>query len=365
MTNNKFIAYNLIATGVFVIIIAWTSDFAFSFKTTVPTAAKTTDIQYSLPADSPGAIQATERMPITFILGADEGPGENYYLSADRFYQNHPKEGTDLIVRHCRSLLEVRNFLAIHHDSDQLPWGKVNLVVHGNEWSGLGVPVLKGGRRTTVQTLAEAVQSGALKPLPDHVADTCTEIHIHGCAVGRNNLLLNAIGAAFGTGESIPVHSSPHFVRYESDRRTQLRSWYAFYPKSARPADEMLIRQLEQRYPKEAIDWADALKRDRPRQSSDRYHHTFNIPVVWTVAYEAETDRPDLNEWKAQKSWLKEQSELQALLKEYDIPWQHFQWTFLPVTHQMEDGREVQAIKAIGLCTVLTVLEPLVSTKNS
>ena len=368
MTNNKFIAYNLIATGFLAILIAVSSGF-FSQKEK-PQKQNINKENQSVVAVNQSTVTATKRENITFILGEDEGPEENYYASATNFYRTHPTEGTKQLVTTCRSILEVRNYLAAHFQPGQLPWGKINLVVHGNEWSGLSVATLPNGKRTTVATLNAAMERGALQPLPVHIADVNTEFHLHGCAVGRNFNLLETIGKALGTSQPIPVKSSVHFIRYEpsvddssNSHRSQLESWYAFYPKTYRPTDRQLVTQLKRRYPDVGMNWEDALSRSQPRHQKDIYHHTFNIPITWTVAYPDEKSVPDLAKWKAQKKWLKEQSELLELLNEYQMPKENFQWTFLDVSHELDDGRKVPAIKAIGLCTVLTVLRPVEDIK--
>ena len=352
------------ATGLFIIIIAFSSG--FFEKKEIPKRQKIKMENLSAIPVKQTVVTAAERENITFILGEDGSPEENYYSSATKYYRTHPTEGTEKLISTCRSLLEVRNYLATHHQPGQLPWGKINLVVHGNEWSGLGVATLPGGKRTTIPSLEAAMKSGAFQPLPNHIADACAEIHVHGCAVGRNIYLLQTIGKAFGAMQPVPVKSSVHFVRYEpseknpsKSQRSQLESWYAYYPKTYRPSDEKLIAQLKKRYPNEKINWQDALSRKQPRHQKDIYHYTFNVPVVWTVAYADKNSLPDLEKWKTQKNWLKNQKELLNLLKEYKIPLENFQWTFLNVSHELEDGTKVPAIKAIGLCTVLTVLKPV------
>lgn len=361
MTNKKFIAYNLMATGLFIILIAF-SDFFFPKNELL----KTQNInEYDVPVNfaKQPEVTATERENITFILGEDEKPEENYYASATQFYRTHPTEKTEQLITSCRSILEVRDYLATHFQSGQMPWGKINLVVHGNEWSGLGVATLPGGKRTTVASIKSAIENNKLRPLPEFIADDCTEIHIHGCAVGRNVELLKTIGKAFGASQPVPVKSSVHFIRYEPTEgrpcRSQLESYYAFYPKTYRPTDQELIAQLKKRYPQVEINWEDALSRRQPRHQKDIYHHTFNVPIVWTVAYADEKSVPNLAKWSAQRKWLREQNELQDLLEEYKMPLENFQWTFLNTMHELEDGTKVPAIRAIGLCTVLTILKPV------
>ena len=369
MTNKKFIAYNLIATGAFMIIIAISSGF-FSNEKKEGKINNPEVLKSEIPVRKI-KITETERQDITFILGEDDEAGENYYASATCFYKNHLTEKTEQVILSCRSIFDVRELLAERYVDGQLPWGKINLVVHGNEWSGLAVATLPGGKRTTLNTLQSAIKNRSIPSLPKYIADECTEIHIHGCAVGKNKKLVNKIGELFGGHQPIPVFSSEYFLRYEKSNnskncsRTQLEPWYTFYPKTYRPETTELISNFQHKYPSVKMDWEDALSRDHPRFNSDIYHHTFDVPVLWTVAYENNQSVPDLDKWSAQKKWLSEQKELQELLRSYNIPWDNFQWTFLDVTHEMEDGRKLPAIKAIGLCTVLTVLKPVDGQKLS
>lgn len=307
------------------------------------------------------------RPSITFILGEDEDSTNAYYALAANFYQNHPTERTESVVTDLRSLLAVRDFLAANQPKNGLPWGRVNLVVHGNEWSGLAVPVLPEGKRTTAASLSEAAKSKALRPLPDAVADACTEFRIDGCGVGRDTALLQALQSALGAGGELPqVVSSPFFIHFSSEkkagktvscRRELLEPWYTFYPKTYRPTDSELTRHLQKTYPNADLDWQAALTRTAPSQSGGAYCHEFDLPVVWVVAYPDEALLPDLAKWREQRKWLTEQPELLATLRSYDMPLENFQWTFLKTKHQLGDGTEVPAVRAIGLCTVLTVLK--------
>lgn len=320
------------------------------------THAQTAPILETAIADDSG-----EREDIAFILGEDDEPDENYFSAAYSYYRMHPTEGTEQVITSCQSLLEVRDFLEKNAPANGRPWGEIHLVAHGNEWSGLSVPTLPSDKRTTVPSLTNAVESGQFTPLPVHLADAKTELHVHGCAVGRNEKLTEALRQAFAGERAMEVVASPYFVRYDGGSsaaggsRHSLEGYYAFFPKTYRPSDEKLVRQLEERYPSENIDWQGALQRTSAA-GGGVYHHVFHIPLVWVVAYPDEASVPDLAKWKAQKKWLSEQEELKKMLKEYDIPQEHFQWTFLNVTHTLEDGTQVPAIRAIGLCSVLTVL---------
>jgi hypothetical protein len=183
-----------------------------------------------------------ERPSITFILGEDEDSTNSYYAEAANFYRNNPAERTEFIVTECRSLLEMRDYLVAHLPKNSQAWGPVNLVAHGNEWSGLAVPVLPEGKRTTAASLGEAMKSKALRPLPDAVADACTEFRIDGCGVGRDTALLLALQRALGGEEELPqVVSSPYFIHFSSlkkagqptsCRRELMEAWYTFYTKT-------------------------------------------------------------------------------------------------------------------------------------
>lgn len=355
MKNKKISAYAFIALGAAIVSITLGAHI-FPEKNPGETPALETVILENTIADDSG-----ERENITFILGKDDEPGESYFTAAEAYYRSDLEEGTERVITACASFLEVRNFLEKNAPANGRPWGRVNLVAHGNEWSGLSVPTLPGGKRTTVASLEKACSDGQFLPLPIYLADAKTELHIHGCAVGRNENLTAALRRIFADRRNMKVESSPYFVKYENgisgrkNRRATLEPFYAFYPKTYRPSDKKLVRQLEERYPSENIDWQAALQKTEGN-GDETYNHVFHIPLVWVVAYPDEQSVPALEKWKAQKAWLAEQSELKEMLREYDIPQAHFQWTFLRTTHELADGTKLPAIRAIGLCSVLTVL---------
>lgn len=309
------------------------------------------------------------RPSITFILGTDEDSTNAYYAEAMNFYRNDPVERTEFLVSECQSLLEMRDYLIAHQAQNGLPWGQVNLVAHGNEWSGLSVPVLPEGKRTTATALVAATDSKAFFPLPDAVADACTTFRIEGCGVGRDTLLLGALQKTLGGDGELPqVVSSPFFIHYSSVkraghliscRRELLEPSYTFYPKTYRPNNAELARRLQKSYPDEQLDWQAALNQTASSPSAGPYSHEFDLPIVWVVAYPNEQPLPDLEHWREQRIWLTQQPELLAALRDYGLTLDDFQWTFLKTKHPLEDGTEVPAIRAIGLCTVLTVLKPV------
>lgn len=325
-------------------------------------------------SNSPVVAKSTclPRESITFVLGQDEGVHNRYYSKALHYYRMHPETQTENLVTELRSLQEVRDYLEAQPPQDGRPWGQVNLVVHSNAWTGLEAPVVPGGQRTTPERLHAAMSNGDFPPIPDGIVDAQTEIMVYGCALGRNQPMLDALSEAFGgKGDDLErprVRSSRFFVQYASEgphqRPTRCFRYltdfrYAFYKTGYRPADYQLIRQLKVRYPGDTLAYEEALQRTRPRFPGDLYHHRFRIPVVWLVTYDKAEDRPDFSTPDSCLAWLNAQTALQATFERYALSEDQFTWTFQKIRHEMPNGKRVPAVKLIGLCDVICVLQPL------
>ncbi|NRB51239.1 MAG: hypothetical protein HRU41_26440 [Saprospiraceae bacterium] len=308
-------------------------------------------------------IPYTARQDITFLLGQDKDGNNPYFKQANQYYRQHPEDQTEFVIDTCQSLLAVRNYLNDHTPSNGRPWGKINLVFHSNEWTGMGIPTLPGGKRTTEITLANAIGQGAFPPLNNNVVDACTEMVFHGCAFGRNEGLLAALRAAFiPSGVETQLSSSPYFVIFDRQqnglpKRYLADYWYTFYRTGNRPADSQIVSQLERTYPDVQVDWERAVKRQQTGYGGGAFHYTFKVPIVWTVTYPSIADRPSISSWKDQRRWLDEQEEMQAIFEKYQIPESQFSWYIRYIDHEFEDGTKEPAIKAVGFCTVLCVLQ--------
>lgn len=308
-------------------------------------------------------IPYTARQDITFLLGQDKDGANPYFQKARQYYRQHPEDRTEFIVDTCQSLLAVRNYLNTNTPANDRPWGKINLVFHSNEWTGMGVPTLPGGKRTTEASLANAIGQGVFPPLSKEVVDACTEMVFHGCALGRNEGLLTALRAAFLPADvETQFSSSPYFVIFDEQKngypkRFLADYWYTFYRTGHKPQDSVLVRQLQQRYPTAAVDWKSALQAQSPIDGNKPFHYTFKVPIVWTVTYPSEAERPSIATWKDQQRWLSQQAELQTVFETYQIPESHFSWYLRTLDYTFEDGTVEPAIKAVGFCTVLCVLK--------
>jgi hypothetical protein len=126
------------------------------------------------------------RESITFVLGEDKEADNPYYEEAMYYYRYHPEAGTTYLITECRSLLEVRDYLAYCSPVNGLSWGLINLVSHGNQWTGLSARVTPDSKRATPERIMEHIRDSTLLPLPGNVADGNTEIFLHGCGLGNS-----------------------------------------------------------------------------------------------------------------------------------------------------------------------------------
>lgn len=301
------------------------------------------------------------RENITFIMGRDEKGENQYYRNATAYFRSDARESTPQVVTHCTTLLEVRDYLVEHRAENGRPWGIINLVVHGNERTGLSCPARAGAGRTTAETLLAVLRSGGFPPLPDDVADEKSEIRIQACGVGRDRELLRLVGLALGGEERRPViKASPHFQTYEAEeyhgrvlscRKALAETWSVNYPAGYKPAEILLAKRLSRRAPGENVNWRDAMSRTAPRFSGDVYSRTFNTPVEWIVTYPAD-QLPDVGDPIGQEEWLRRQDELAARLEKMGLAPRDFTWHFSVI--EGENGEP--AVRALGLMTTLCVL---------
>ncbi len=314
------------------------------------------------------------RESITFILG-DDASDNTFYQEAARYYTVNNDDRTEYVVGICRSLKEVRNYLCAHPPTNNLPWGQINLVTHGNQWLGLSVRVLPGKYRSTVGNMEMVMRQGLFSPLPDNVIDSFSEINVHGCGVGHNKLLLDAIGKVFCSNTHKPlVRASLFFENYSSanyagniseSNRYFTKAFFAYYKKGYRLGDIKLSRQLSQRYPDADIYWRDVLKRTKPRWPGDSFHYTFNVPVKWIVIYENKESIPDISSDEKKQQWLQEQDDLMSVIESTEIPMEKFSWNIKPIKYELDNGQLTPAIRAKGYTTILCILCPIVSEQES
>lgn len=316
----------------------------------------------------------TARENITFILGEDREADNPYYDEATNYYRYNEKGKTEHVITSCRSLLEVRNYLAKNAPSNNQPWGLVNLVSHGNQWLGLSVRVVPEGKRSTPENIMESIDNSTFKPLPSYILDEESILYVHGCGIGNNPEILKSIGKAFGGKDTLPkVQASVLFEYYSSIKYNEVviesqryfaKVWHTNYKKGYRPENTVLSRRLKQEYPESTIDWQDALSREQPRWDGDIYHYTFEIPVKWVFPYPDKDSLPDLSSHPKQLEWIRYQDEIMETLKKIEIPEEKFNWWFRNVYVANEDGSRSPAIWLKGYSTILCVIQPVIEDEN-
>ncbi len=310
----------------------------------------------------------SRRESITFIMG-DDGDSDNRFYTEALNYYSQPGQ-TDHLIAFCRSLKEVKNYLIDFPPVCGQPWGRINIVVHSNEWGGLGAPVFPQGNRADQASILKAVKDGNFGNLPDSLMDSATEMILHACGLGRDTEILNSISIAFGGDDDQRpiVRSSKYFVLFESDqsngrsydtKRYLLDFRYGFFKTGYRPGDIRLSRRFKKRYGDSGIDYRDALSRTSPRFMGDAYHYNIRVPIRYIVTYPDGETLPVLEDEKAQEEWISEQEELQELFETYDIPAELFRWRFKKISYTHEDGTKEQGIKAMGDCTVVCILKAI------
>ena len=92
-----------------------------------------------------------KRVSITFILGNDVKATNSFYSNASYFYNMNDHYKTDFVVHNCTSLIDVLNYLKSQHDG--FGYSTINLVVHGNPWQGLRLPIDKDQPRASAVIL--------------------------------------------------------------------------------------------------------------------------------------------------------------------------------------------------------------------
>ncbi|MEN0005124.1 MAG: VIT domain-containing protein [Bacteroidota bacterium] len=224
---------------------------------------------YSCSPDAEAVVSTNEHQSVTFILGEDASPRNAFYQTAKAYFSTDSVESTPLVIDHCHSIVEVLDWLEWNAPTTG-PWQTINLVVHGNEWTGINVAIDERGERCSSANLKVALQESRLHSLNDQAIDQTTIINLFGCNVGKDEVLLRTLGQAFGgTDTQRPtVSSAPYFNIFEQEKvafsRHLAESFFIAFPAGSFPGNTTLAQQFEQKYPDVAIDWKHALHQLKP-----------------------------------------------------------------------------------------------------
>ncbi len=228
--------------------------------------------------------QLAPREDIVFILGS----GDNFYGAATRYFRFVGAR----IVGNQRTLLGVRDWLAANPPANGLPWGDVNIVVHANLEGQMMADVEPDGDRVSPRTLRAAIENNSFRALSNSVVDDATRLVIRGCALGRNQEILQLLRSGFGGNDESPqVYAPVHLQEYSyrsrrgrtiSAEESFLEFWYVGFPSSPALNRRQLVDRFEERYPNEDVDWARSL-----RASGGTRRHTYSFTYTIEQAHEA------------------------------------------------------------------------------
>jgi len=305
---------------------------------------------------------AKNRKSITFIMGIDKSDVPYYSLAKDHFVMDE-NEKTDLIVNSCITLEGVINYLNLSEERNNQPWSVINIVAHGNPNTGLNLYLYDNGPKATPKRLLQAAITNALPRLKENIVDMKTNINFWSCGIGKNPLMNISLKRIFRPvhGDTAQIYCSPHFVVFlpgaenGSVKRVKASYWPYYYKRGYKPSLSEIELELAKRFPDDDVDWHNALLTEG--NSSEVFHQTYHIPVSYTRLYDLKSDRPDLSSDQLKMNWIFSQSDILDQVDEAGIPFDNYHWQVNKIIHTDSDGNHAPAIKAIGMATVLNVLE--------
>ncbi|WP_235298056.1 hypothetical protein [Portibacter marinus] len=281
-----------------------------------------------------------ERQSITFILGNDENSENQFYSNARNYFLLNPEKRTDVVITNRRSLNEVISVINENYLQTHKPFGQIHLVVHGNPWAGLSLPLNQGDARLTNEVLKQSLKNGQVAKVTEQAVDSLTRMEIFSCGLGHNKSLNATFKTIFN---QCAIRSTEGYVNFQQIgtqfHMNELQVYYAFYPTAYKPADLHIARQLEEKYPNVSVNWIEAMNQS----------YQYNIPVEWEMVY-PEYDVPALNNKMDEMEWLMNQDELLDLIDKIGIPFDYFRWIIKP---------KQDAVKVFGKVTVFCVMEEI------
>ncbi|MDR2919195.1 MAG: hypothetical protein LBV72_07520 [Tannerella sp.] len=314
------------------------------------------------------------RTSITFILGEDHSPYNQYYALANHYYRLNPEDKTEIVIDSFVSIKEVCDYLKTHPAKNDRPYGLINLVSHGNEFLDLRTLVYPYGPRASSKTILKAAADSVFQPLDTTILDQKSLIYLHGCAVGNNQELLNSLAIAFNSKENgVRVKASRLFEYYsylsknknpQSIRHYFARTWYAFYHPDSIPDEQGFADRFADRYPKDRVNWMEGVQRRFQPNPSEIYHFSFIVPAVWEDLYEDESLVPSVNSHRKRKEWMDNNPGFSEMLDQTNIPFNFFQIMFY------KHGYKQKSIVYHGLrvkarAGVMCLIQPLLAEEDS
>ncbi len=297
---------------------------------------------------------------ITFLLGTDK-PGYNYFDLAERHFLFDQEAKTDLLVKSCRSLEDMIYYL--NNNPNDEKWSTIQVVLHGNPWNGLSLPIQNDGPRATAKQLMRTVLKNPLPPLNTSAVNEETNINFWGCGIGKNPFIQMALDSMFQQEEGAPnIYCSPHFVIFKevpngAPKRIKASYWPYVFKRGYRPSSSLIAQELRNQYPQIDLDWSEIIETSNRQSTEGLFENSFHIPVSTVVVFPDKESRPSFSSEKDKLEWVKSQKVIMDKIYELEIPFEKFTWTVNKIIHKTKNGDKVPAVKAIGMATVLCIME--------
>ena len=313
-------------------------------------------ISIKIVRSSTTTIQTENRQELSycFILGEDKGEHQ-FYTLAEEYFNTDSVKSCNKIIKHIRSFEDLNHFL--NSQTLTTPIDRIEIVVHGNVWSGLSASIIDGGERAYPKELLKATLKGEIPVLNHNVVDSNTVINVWGCGIGTNPLLQIGVKNCFKTmtGQQPKVNLSKKFVVFKrvsnTVRLVQASYWPYFFKKGYRPSEQTIAKELAKQYPDKNLD--DAFNAENKSHQVEE----FSILIKWKVRYATKAERPDLTTTDSQLQWIKSQPKLMQKIIDLSIPIDQYKWVVQKVLEYKEDGSFVPFVQAIGMSRVLCVLD--------
>lgn len=303
-------------------------------------------LSFLLLASARPALTQEARENIVFILGQEEGRGYRMYELAEAAFR---EQAHRQVVSTVHSLTEVRDYLEAH--APRQPWGRVELVLHGNGQGQTDVPLSPGSEPLTAERLEEACAEGTFPPLPDSVLDGLSEIRMHGCALGQDEALLRLVSRAFGGPDAVRprVRASRLFTCFqpaeEGVQTFMSEAWSLVSPASAQPSLEALSEQLHARSGCSEV--LEALDRRVARFPGDWFSYRSPAEFQWTLVLADVAEAPRVLQGPSLVAWLLRQPLFKQALRRSGYGLEMFDWK-AEVLHLEAAGRSRMAVRVNG-----------------
>ena len=305
--------------------------------------------------------ESSDRKSITFIMGEDKTEVPYFEYAEDHFL-SHPDAKTDFVIKTCRTLDDIIQFLNKSATRGNEPWSIINIVAHGNPQTGLNLYLKDGGHKATPKRMLQSVLLSTNQKLETHAVDSLSNINIWSCGIGKNPMINMSLKEIFKPESgSIPqVYCSPHFVIFYPDRLNQVQRlkasyWPYYFKRGYRPSISEMSYSLDKAYGIDSIQWNKALESQSVEDGE--FHQVYHIPVSHIWIYDNKEDRPDWRDQEEKEQWIKQQSIVMDKVKETEIGFDKFNWQLNKILHKDDEGNKVFAVKAIGMASVLNILK--------